>query len=200
MTNNITLFNGPNSPFGRKTKITSIVQEISLEEKIIKIQEAEFLDKHNPLRKIPTLLVDELTIIDSDNICFYLDSISNKNTLFPKNNYFEIISMVSVANGLMESVLERRMELIRPNNEQSKNFINKQEIRIERTIKWLENNWKNYNENYLTMDQIAIACSLEYTNFRLNDLWEKNSPYLKKWLNNFRQKDFMKSTIPIEAK
>ena len=200
MTNNITLFNGPNSPFGRKTKITSIVQEISLEEKIIKIQEAEFLDKHNPLRKIPTLLVDELTIIDSDNICFYLDSISNKNTLFPKNNYFEIISMVSVANGLMESVLERRMELIRPNNEQSKNFINKQEIRIERTIKWLENNWKNYDENYLTMDQIAIACSLEYTNFRLNNKWEKKSQNLVKWLNNFRQKDFMKSTIPMEAK
>ena len=200
MTNNITLFNGPNSPFGRKTKITSIVQEISLEEKIIKIQEAEFLDKHNPLRKIPTLLVDELTIIDSDNICFYLDSISNKNTLFPKNNYFEIISMVSVANGLMESVLERRMELIRPNNEQSKNFINKQEIRIERTIKWLENNWKNYIDNYLTMDQIAIACSLEYTNFRLNNKWEKKSQNLVKWLNNFRQKDFMKSTIPMEAK
>ena len=200
MTNNITLFNGPNSPFGRKTKITSIVQEISLEEKIIKIQEAEFLDKHNPLRKIPTLLVDELTIIDSDNICFYLDSISNKNTLFPKNNYFEIISMVSVANGLMESVLERRMELIRPNNEQSKNFINKQEIRIKRTIKWLENNWKNYNDNYLTMDQIAIACSLEYTNFRLNNKWEKKSQNLVKWLNNFRQKDFMKSTIPMEAK
>ena len=152
------------------------------------------------MRKIPTLLVNDLTIIDSDNICFYLDSVSNNDTLFPKKNYFEIISMVSVANGLMESVLERRMEIIRPNNEQSKNFINKQEVRIERTIKWLENNWKNYNENYLTMDQIAIACSLEYTNFRLNDLWEKNSPYLKKWLNNFRQKDFMKSTIPIEAK
>jgi len=57
MVNKITLFNGQNSPFGRKTKITSLVQEISLEEKIIKIQEAEFLDKHNPLRKIPTLLV-----------------------------------------------------------------------------------------------------------------------------------------------
>ena len=200
MANKIILFNGPNSPFGRKTKITSIVQKISLEEKIIKVQESKFLDKHNPLRKIPTLLVNDLTIIDSDNICFYLDSVSNNDTLFPKKNYFEIISMVSVANGLMESVLERRMEIIRPNNEQSKNFINKQEVRIERTIKWLENNWKNYNENYLTMDQIAIACSLEYTNFRLNDLWEKNSPYLKKWLNNFRQKDFMKSTIPIEAK
>ena len=200
MGNKITLFNGPNSPFGRKTKITSLVQEISLEEKIIKIQEAEFLDKHNPLRKIPTLLVGDSVIIDSDNICFYLDSISNKKTLFPKDSYFKILSIVSVANGLMESVLQRQMEIIRPNNEQSKNFINKQEIRIKRTIKWLEDNWKNYNEDYLTMDQITIACSLEYTNFRFNNQWEKKSPHLINWLNNFRTKDFMKSTIPVEAK
>ena len=196
----IILYNGPNSPFGRKTKITSLVQEITLEEKIIKVQEANFLDKHNPLRKIPTLLVDDLTIIDSDNICIYLDSISKKKTLFPKKEYFKIISMISVANGLMESVLERRMEKIRPNNEQSNNFINKQEIRISRTIKWIENNWNNYEENYLTMDQIAIACSLEYTNFRLNNQREKDCPKLIKWLNDFRKKDFMKSTIPLEAK
>ena len=200
MTNKMILFNGPNSPFGRKTKITSMVQEIVLEEKIIKVQEASFLDKHNPLRKIPTLLINDLAIIDSDNICVYLDSISNKKTLFPKNEYFKIISMVSVANGLMESVLERRMEIIRPTNEQSNSFINKQEIRIARTIKWLEENWKNYNDNYLTMDQIAIACSLEYTNFRLKNQWEKDSPKLVKWLKNFRQKDFMKSTVPLEAK
>ena len=200
MQNQIILYNGPNSPFGRKTKITSLVQEIILEEKIIKVQEADFLDKHNPLRKIPTLLTDDLSIIDSDNICIYLDSISNKKTLFPKNEYFKIISMVSVANGLMESVLERRMEIIRPTNEQSNSFINKQEIRIARTIKWLEENWKNYNDNYLTMDQIAIACSLEYTNFRLDNQWEKDSPKLIKWLKNFRQKDFMKSTVPLEVK
>ena len=198
--NKIILYNGPNSPFGRKTKITSLVQEITLEEKIIKVQEANFLDKHNPLRKIPTLLVNDLTIIDSDNICIYLDSISKKKTLFPKKEYFKIISMISVANGLMESVLERRMEKIRPNNEQSNNFINKQEIRISRTIKWIENNWNNYEENYLTMDQIAIACSLEYTNFRLNNQWEKDCPKLIKWLINFRKKDFMKSTIPLEIK
>ncbi|MDC1113185.1 hypothetical protein OAS57_01860 [Candidatus Pelagibacter sp.] len=108
--------------------------------------------------------------------------------------------MVSVANGLMESVLERRMELIRPTNEQSNSFINKQEIRIARTIKWLENNWKNYDDRFLTMDQIAIACSLEYTNFRLNNQWGKDSPNLIKWLNTFKQKDFMKSTVPFEAK
>ena len=198
MQNQIILYNGPNSPFGRKTKITSLVQEIILEEKIIKVQEADFLDKYNPLRKIPTLLINGLTIIDSDNICFYLDSISKKETLFPKNKYFEIISITSVANGIMESVLERRMEKIRPTNEKSENFIKKQEIRIARTIKWLENNWNNYGESYLTMDQIAVACALDYTMFRFNDKWRANHPKLNKWFSVFEKKDFMKSTIPLD--
>ena len=89
MKEQIILYNGPNSPFGRKTKVTSLVHEIELEEKIINIYEADFLDKHNPIRKIPTLVVDELSIIDSDNICLYLDSISKKNTLFPKKKPLE---------------------------------------------------------------------------------------------------------------
>ena len=198
MQDQIILYNGPNSPFGRKTKVTSLVQEINLEEKIINVYEADFLDKRNPIRKIPTLVVNDLTIMDSDNICLYLDSISKKNTLFPKKKYWEIMSMTSIANGLMESVLERRMESIRPDNEKSNNFINKQEIRIIRTIKWLENNWNNYDDSYLTMDQISIACALDYTMFRFNDKWRADNTKLNKWFSNFVEKDFMKSTLPRE--
>jgi len=198
MQDQIILYNGPNSPFGRKTKITSLIQEINLEEKTINVYEADFLDKHNPIRKIPTLVINGLAIMDSDNICLYLDSISKKNTLFPKKNYWEIMSMTSIANGLMESVLERRMESIRSDNEKSKNFINKQEIRMIRTIKWLENNWNNYDDSYLTMDQIAIACALDYTMFRFNDNWRTDNPKLNKWFGEFVKKDFMKSTLPRE--
>jgi len=198
MKDQIILYNGPNSPFGRKTKITSLVQEVNLEEKIINVYEANFLDKHNPIRKIPTLVINELVIMDSDNICLYLDSISKKNTLFPKKYYWKIMSMTSIANGLMESVLERRMESIRPENEKSKSFINKQETRIIRTIKWLENNWDNCDNDYLTMDQIAIACALDYTIFRFNDKWKENNTKLNKWFGNFIKKDFMKSTLPTE--
>ena len=198
MQDQIILYNGPNSPFGRKTKITSLAQEIKLEEKIINVYEADFLDKHNPIRKIPTLVVNKLAIIDSDNICLYLDTISKKNTLFPKKKYWEIMSMTSIANGLMESVLERRMEMIRPDSEKSNNFINKQEVRITRTISWLENNWNNYDDSYLTMDQIAIACALDYTIYRFNDKWRTHNTKLNKWFSNFLEKDFMKSTLPRE--
>ena len=198
MQDQMILYNGPNSPFGRKTKITALVQEINLEEKIINVYESDFLDKHNPLRKIPTLLVGQEAITDSDNICLYLDSISKKNTLFPKINYWQIMNVTSIANGLMEAVLERRMETIRSENEKSKNFINKQEIRIERTIKWIENSWDNYNNDYLTMDQIAIACALDYTIFRFNNRWISENRKLNEWFEKFIKKDFMKTTKPYD--
>jgi len=196
MKDQIILYNGPNSPFGRKTKITAIVQEVEIEEKIIDVYNADFLDKHNPLRKIPTLIINQLSITDSDNICFYLDSISKRKTLFPKKGYWQIMNVTSIANGLMESVLERRMETIRQENEKSNNFIKKQETRIKRTINWLENNWINYNEDYMTMDQIAVGCALDYTIFRYNEDWKLENKKLKDWFNNFIEKDFMKSTIP----
>ena len=193
------LYNGPNSPFGRKAKITAIFHKIQLEEKIIKVQESEFLDNFNPLRKIPTLVINNnQTIIDSDNICLYFDEISSIETLFKKENYWQIMSTISVANGIMESVLERRMELIRPSNEQSKGFINKQEIRTFRTINWLEKNWDNYQKK-ISMDQIAIAVALEYTKFRFTDSWSKDCQKLNEWLSDFNSNDFMKLTIPKEA-
>jgi len=199
MEDQIILYNGPNSPFGRKTKVTALVQEVNIEEKIIDVYKADFLDKYNPLRKIPTLTVNQLSITDSDNICFYLDSISKKETLFPKKNYWQIMNSTSIANGLMESVLQRRMETIRPENEKSNNFINKQETRIKRTINWLENNWNNFNENYLTMDQIAVGCALDYTIFRFNENWKTENKKLNKWFSKFTEKDFMKSTVPQQS-
>ena len=194
------LYNGPNSPFGRKTKITAIILEITIEEKIIKIQESEFIDNFNPLRKIPTLVTDDnQTIIDSDNICLYFDKISKKETIYNSKNYWQVMSTISIANGLMEAVLERKTELIRPSNEQSKNFIKKQEIRVFRTIDWLEKNWNNFENNKISIDQISIACALEYTKFRFTDTWVNNCKNLNTWLEEFNKNSFMQLTIPKDA-
>ena len=196
----LTLYNGPNSPFGRKTKITAIILEIPIEEKIIKVQEADFIDNFNPLRKIPTLVIDnDQTIIDSDNICLYFDKISNKETIYGSKNYWKTMSIISIANGLMEAVLERKTELIRLSNEQSKSFIDKQEIRVFRTINWLEKNWNNFEENKISIDQISVACALEYTKFRFTDKWVNNCKNLNSWLNEFSKNEFMKLTIPKDA-
>ena len=196
MNDKLILYNGPTSPFGRKVKIASLVQEINLEEKIINVYEADFLDENNPLRKIPTLLINNLSIIDSDNICLYFDSITKKNTLFPMEKYWEIMSYTSIANGLMEAVLERFMEISRPEGEKSLKFIEKLETRTFRTIYWLEKNLNNFNDNNITMDKIAIACALEYTMFRFTNIWQKENLNLYNWLEKFNKNSFMKLTKP----
>ena len=109
------------------------------------------------------------------------------------------MSIISIANGLMEAVLERKTELIRPSNEQSKNFVKKQEVRVFRTIDWLEKNWNNFENNKISIDQISIACALEYTKFRFTDTWSNNCKNLNTWLEEFNKNRFMQLTIPKDA-
>jgi len=196
MSSKLILYNGPTSPFGRKVKVASLVQQINIEEKIINVYEANFLDKHNPLRKIPTLIVDNLTIMDSDNICLYFESISRKKSLYPKENYWQIMTNTSIANGLMETILERFMEISRPKEERSLKFIEKLETRAFRTINWLEKNLNNFHDKKLSIDKITIACALEYTMFRFTNDWQKENKNLNIWLTNFQKNDFMQLTKP----
>ena len=196
MGSNLILYNGPTSPFGRKAKIISLIHEINLEEKVINVYEADFLDKHNPSRKIPTLIGDNFSIIDSDNICLYFDSISNKQSIFPQNEYWQIMTYTSIANDLMETILNRFMETLRKDNEKSNDYIKKLEKRSFRIIEWLEKNINIFHNEKLTMDKIAIACALEYTMFRFTNKWQEDNKKLALWLENFKQNSFMKLTKP----
>ena len=196
MKSNLILYNGPTSPFGRKTKIISLIQEIELEEKIINVYQSDFLDKNNPSRKIPTLIGNNFTIIDSDNICLYFDSITSKQSIFPKNEYWKIMTYTSIANDLMETVLSRFMATSREDNEKSKDYIKKLETRALRIINWLEKNSNFFHNKKLTMDKIAIACALEYTMFRFTNNWLEDNKNLKLWLKDFKKNSFMKLTEP----
>ena len=56
--------------------------------------------------------------------------------------------------------------------------------------------WNNYNNGYLTMDQIAIACALDYASFRFTNKWKNDHIKLNKWFNTFLDNEYMKSTLP----
>ena len=68
-----------------------------------------------------------------------------------------------------------------------------------RTIQWIENNWSNFKNTRVSMDQIAVAVALEYTKFRFTDKWSGKCVKLKNWLYEFNENQFMKDTIPREA-
>ena len=76
------LYNGPTSPFGRVARVVSLELGSAVEERVIDVYSATFLDDLNPLRQIPTLVLDDgQAIHDSRVICAYLDSVSGRPTL-----------------------------------------------------------------------------------------------------------------------
>ena len=197
MSEDIILYNGPTSPFGRKCKIAALLLEIEHKEEKINIYKSRFLDEFNPLRQVPTLLVNKTTISDSDNICLYFDSISNKKSLYPKKRYWECMTMISVANGIMENAVNRFIEMSAvPENEQRPIAISRYEKKILRSIEWIENKFEEFTSDELTMDQISVACALDYTTFRYTKDWSINCPNLFQWLERITELDFMKSTLP----
>ena len=200
MSEEIILYNGPTSPFGRKCKIAALLLDINHKEEKINIYKSQFLDEFNPLRQVPTLLINKTMISDSDNICLYFDSISKKNSLYPKQRYWDCMTMISVANGIMENAVSRFIEISAiPENEQRPKAISRYEKKILRSIEWIEKKFDNFISNELTMDQISVACALDYTSFRFTNDWSFSNPKLSKWLEKITENKFMKLTLPGES-
>ena len=197
MSEEIILYNGPTSPFGRKCKIAALLLDINHKEEKINIYKSQFLDEFNPLRQVPTLIINKTMISDSDNICLYFDSISQKNSLYPKQRYWDCMTMISVANGIMENAVSRFIEMSAiPENEQRPKAISRYEKKILRSIEWIEKKFDNFISDELTMDQISVACALDYTSFRFTKDWTLSNPKLSKWLEKITENEFMKSTLP----
>lgn len=191
------LFNGPTSPFGRMTRVVALELGLSVEEKAIDVYTAEFLDAHNPLRQIPTLLLEDgRAIYDSRVICAYFDSISGRPSLFPPADRWGTEVRTALAIGLMEAGLQRRMEIVRPEGEKSVGVIAKLELRMDRAIDRLEAMADDIGAGDLRMDQIAVACALEYTDFRRGPDWRRRCPRLDRWLDRFSQRGSMGQTRP----
>ena len=200
MSEDLILYNGPTSPFGRKCKIVTLILEIPHQEEKINIYKSRFLDEHNPLRQVPTLISGNKAIVDSDNICLYLDSISNKKSLFPKDRYWDCMTMISVANGIMDNAVQRFIEMSAMSpKEQRVKAIERFEKKILRSIDWIEKKYDEFVVEEITMDQIAVACALDYTSFRFSSDWKLKNTKLKNWLEQITKKNYMKITLPGES-
>ena len=73
------------------------------------------------------------------------------------------------------------------------------ETNLKNTVQWIENKFNEFVSDHLTMDQISVACALDYTSLRLNSNWGENNPKLKTWLERLTENNFMKSTLPGES-
>ena len=100
--------------------------------------------------------------------------------------------MISIANGIMENGVSRFIEMSAiPKEEQREKSIERFEKKILRSIAWIEKKFDDLNQAEMTMDQIAVACALDYTNLRFTSDWGINNTKLKNWLEQITKNKFV---------
>jgi len=194
----LVLYNGPTSPFARMTFVVGTELGIEFEDQAIDVYNAEFLDRHNPLRQIPTLIIDgETAVFDSRSIFAYFDAISDKPSILPGND-FEQATRISLFLSLTDACLQYRMTIVLPENERSDASIEKLKVRMNRTLNFLEKNSEKTTTGDLRLEQIVAACALEYIDYRYSSEWRDMCPKLDGWVTQFSKRASMVNSRPSE--
>jgi len=198
------LYYSTTSPFVRKVDIFAI--ETGLEQQIRRLktnpwQAEEKLISENPLSKIPTLITGEgLVLYDSTVICAYLDTLHSLEKLIPPQGEirWQVLTLQSLADGILDAGILRFMEKKRVPAEQSKDWDNLQKNSIDRGLDNLEKTVPEWNDE-LNIGQITVASLLGWLDFRFSEEnWRVNREYLSDWYQIFSERKSMLQTIPEE--
>src|SRR3954463_7418964 len=124
------------SPYTRKVRVVLAEKKIECEMQIVDVSPADNpANAHNPLGKIPTLVLDDGTALyDSRVIVEFLDSVSPISRLIPEatRDRVAVRRWEALADGVLDAGLLVRYESIRDKKEQSKAWSEKQLARMKR--------------------------------------------------------------------
>jgi glutathione S-transferase len=193
----------PSSPYVRKTRV--VLREANLmgkvEEVVVAtspIKSAPEVVAANPLGKIPALLrADGPVIYDSRVITRFLNDLSGAN-LYPQNSIWEILTLEATADAIMDATVSMTYEMrLRPETEQSPNWLEVQWTKAARGIAAVNSNWMHHLTGPLNIGQIGMACALSYVDLRHDArVWRNGNDALAKWHADFCTRDSMMATVP----
>lgn len=199
------LYYSATSPYVRKVNVFTI--EAGLDDKIENITTNPWVTDasllaDNPLSKVPTLILDDGTVLyDSPVICEYLDSLNTGQKLIPVAGMkrWMALRLQALGDGILDAAVMRFLERKRPEEQQSSDWDATQLSAIQRALLYLENNIDDW-VNDLTIGQITVGCALGYLDFRFaSDSWRDNQPLLAKWYSSFAERTSMQRTQPQNA-
>lgn len=201
------LFHSPASPFVRKVVVLLHELDKTGEVTLDLIQTTAFasdaaLMASNPLAKIPALVrPDGITLYDSRVICQYLND-RFQGGLYPQDTRkWETLTLEATADGIMDSAVSMAYEVrLRPQEQQSQDWIEAQWAKVSRAIGSLNERWISHLSGPLDMGQIGIACALGYVDFRHGARnWRDGNDALAKWYAEFDSRPSMQATRPPAA-
>ncbi len=190
----LTLRSSAASPFVRKVKIAAylagVLDRIN-EEPANTADPEDSLRGQNPLGKIPTLLLEDGSVLyDSRVIVEYIDHIGTGG-LIPKGpERFAVLCQQALADGLLDAcvmqVYEKRM---RPEEMWYQPVLDYQAGKVSRALEKLEHECPALikRDKDIHIGHIAIACALGYLDLRFAGEWRKSYPNLEAWLASFEK-------------
>jgi glutathione S-transferase len=198
------LFHSPTTPFGRKVMVTILETGLADKVQVVDVMGTPLNPGtmpigHNPLGKIPALLLDDGSVIyDSRVICRYLDDLAGAGLYPAAPKLWQTLTLEATADGILEAALSMVYEVrIRPTDKQFPDWIEGQWSKASRALDAVESNWMPHLNGPLDMAHIAIACALSYLDFRLDArAWRATRPNLAKWEAEFSTRPSMQNTQP----
>ena len=133
------------------------------------------VNAHNPLGKIPALILDDGTALyDSRVIVEFLDGKSPISRLIPEDlrDRVAVRRWEALADGVLDAGLLVRYESLRDKAEQSAAWVGKQLARVRRGVEQMQSELDGrawcHNGRYSLAD-IAVGCCLGWLGFRVDD-------------------------------
>ena len=199
------LLASPVSPFVRKVRIVLAEKRIDCEVEVVDVQPVENpVNAHNPLGKIPTLVLDDGTALyDSRVIVEFLDNASPIARLIPEDNRerLAVRRWEALADGVLDAGLLVRYESLRPQNEQSAAWAGKQAARMRRGLAQMQAELGDkpwcQGDRYSLAD-IALGCCLGWIGFRkpAGIDWRAQYKGLAKHYDKLMERPAFADTVP----
>ena len=195
----------PRSPFVRKVMI--VAHERGVADRIACVRtvaamtrpHAELM-RDNPLSKIPTLILDDGTVLyDSPVICEYLDALDGAPKLFPKAAKARLTALRRQAfgDGFLDLLVALRDE--RARTAPSSAHLASAAARKAAVLTHLEREAKALGATPYSIGHVAIGCALSYLDFRFADEdWRKSHLHLANWHAAFAARASARATEPVD--
>lgn len=196
------LFYTVTSPFARKIRLSAHLLELEKSIDLVTVDVFNDADykKINPLVKVPSLEIHEgLILTNSPFILEYLDSISlNRKNIPSDKSKWQALQFQSVADGIMEAAVLRRLESLRSPDKQDPKSDQRQKEKIENGLNYFEAHFYLLKTPW-TVAEISLVCALGYLEFRFaGENWLNRFPKLTNWFKDANSFEFVRATDPTK--
>jgi len=196
------------SPYVRKVMIAAhemgLVDKLECERTIVSaFAENPDMLAVNPLGKIPTLVLDDGTVLyDSPVICEYLDGLHDGPKLFPPTGpaRFTALRWLALGDGMLDMLLARMYEeRTRTEEQRSEKLQAAIAVKLKSCLDALDAMAPALEKAPVNIGHVAIVCALGYLDFRFDDDWRAERPALAAWHKSFAARPSVVATEPEDV-